>query len=385
MENNQDKKSFAAKMGEMTRSASFPRLIITVFFTFICILAISQGLPFLPLMSDSLVRFGMNAILVLAMVPAIQCGIGPNFGLPIGILTGLLGTILSFQMGFTGWGGLFMAILLALPFTLVAGYLYGLMLNRVKGSEMIVSTYTGFSVVSLMSIGWILIPFSDTRMSWPLGRGLRNVISLDGVFSKLLNDALSIKFLREISTGNIVTLFNKTDKYVLENYGSEQYSTVFSIPTAMLLFVGFMCLLVWLFTKSRSGVMLKAAGDNPRFAEASGINVNYYRIVGTTMSTVLGAVGIIIFSQSYGFMQLYQAPLMAAFPAVAAILIGGATAKRANIVHVLIGAFLFQGLLTIALPVANSILTEGNLSEIIRQVVQNGVILFALTQVGGES
>ncbi len=385
MENNQDKKSFGVKFGEMTRSASFPRLIITVFFTFICILAISQGLPFLPLMSDSLVRFGMNAILVLAMVPAIQCGIGPNFGLPIGILTGLLGTILAFQMGFTGWGGLFMAILLALPFTLLAGYLYGLMLNRVKGSEMIVSTYTGFSVVSLMSIGWILIPFSDTRMSWPLGRGLRNVISLDGIFSKLLNDALSIKFLREITTGNIITLFNKTDKFVLENYGSEQYSTVFSIPTAMLLFVGFMCLLVWLFTKSRSGVMLKAAGDNPRFAEASGINVNYYRILGTTMSTVLGAVGIIIFSQSYGFMQLYQAPLMAAFPAVAAILIGGATAKRANIIHVLIGAFLFQGLLTIALPVANSILTEGNLSEIIRQVVQNGVILFALTQVGGES
>ncbi|PID80169.1 MAG: ABC transporter, partial [Clostridiales bacterium] len=133
MENNQDKKSFSAKFGEMTRSASFPRLIITVFFIFICILAISQGLPFLPLMSDSLVRFGMNAILVLAMVPAIQCGIGPNFGLPIGILTGLLGTILAFQMGFTGWVGLFMAIILALPFTLLAGYLYGLMLNRVKG------------------------------------------------------------------------------------------------------------------------------------------------------------------------------------------------------------------------------------------------------------
>ncbi len=382
MENNQ-KSSLAEKWGEMTRSASFPRLIITIFFTLICLLAIMQGLPFLPLLSDSLVRFGMNAILVLAMVPAIQCGIGPNFGLPIGILTGLLGTILSFQMGYTGWAGFAMAIVLALPFTIIAGVLYGLMLNRVKGSEMIVSTYTGFSVVSLMSIGWILIPFTDTRMAWPLGRGLRNVISLDDTFGKLLNDALSIKFLRELSTGKIITLFNKTGNYVLNNYSTEQYHTVFSIPTAMLIFVALVCLLVWLFTKSRSGVMLKAAGDNPRFAEASGINVNYYRVVGTAMSTVLGAVGIIVFSQSYGFMQLYQAPLMAAFPAVAAVLIGGATAKRATIIHVIIGAFLFQGLLTIALPVANSILTEGNLSEIIRQVVQNGVILYALTQVGG--
>lgn len=77
--------------------------------------------------------------------------------------------------------------------------------------------------------------------------------------------------------------------------------------------------------------------------------------------------------------------MMMGFAAVAAILIGGASSKRATITHVVIGTFLFQGLLTIALPVANKIVTEGNLSEVMRMIVQNGIILYALTKMGGES
>ena len=65
---------------------------------------------------------------------------------------------------------------------------------------------------------------------------------------------------------------------------------------------------------------------------------------------------------------------MMGFAAVAGILIGGASSKRATITHVIIGTFLFQGLLTVSLPVANKIVTEGNLSEILRIIVQNGIM-----------
>ncbi|GAB1428444.1 hypothetical protein MASR2M17_18740 [Aminivibrio sp.] len=99
------------------------------------------------------------------------------------------------------------------------------------------------------------------------------------------------------------------------------------------------------------------------------------------LSTVLGAIGIIVYSQSYGYAQLYTAPLMMAFPAVAAILIGGATASRAKVSHVIIGVVLFQGLLTTALPVANEVFVGTDLSEIMRMIIQNGIILYALTQV----
>ena len=101
------------------------------------------------------------------------------------------------------------------------------------------------------------------------------------------------------------------------------------------------------------------------------------------LSTVLGGLGIIVYSQSFGYAQLYTAPLMMAFPAVAAVLIGGATASRAKVSHAIIGVFLFQGLLTTALPVANEIFAGTDLSEIMRMIIQNGIILYALTQVKG--
>ena len=46
---------------------------------------------------------GMNAIMVLAMVPGIQCGISLNLGLPIGLVAGLIGGLLTIEFGIPGW------------------------------------------------------------------------------------------------------------------------------------------------------------------------------------------------------------------------------------------------------------------------------------------
>lgn len=376
--------SFGERWKQFASSPAFPRWIITALFISVCIIALVQGLQLPKLLSDTVVRFGMNVILVLAMVPAIQCGIGPNFGLPLGVITGLIGTLISFEMGLTGIEGLLWANVISLPLSAAVGVLFGMMLNRVKGSEMIVSTYTGFAIVSLMSIFWIFLPFKHPEMVWPLGRGLRNVVSLEGIYAKVLNDVWSLKILSEKATGKFVFLFNKTEAFVKANYSSTDFVDLFSIPFFLFIIIGALCLGLWLFMQSRAGIAMKAAGDNPRFAAASGINVDRSRIIGTTLSTVLAGIGITIFSQSYGFIQLYQAPIMAAFPAVAAILIGGASAKNAKISHVIIGTFLFQGLLTVALPAANTMFSEGGLSEVLRAIVQNGVILYALTKVGGD-
>jgi simple sugar transport system permease protein len=140
---------------------------------------------------------------------------------------------------------------------------------------------------------------------------------------------------------------------------------------------------MWLFLKTKTGAAMVAAGDNPKFATASGINVDKQRTIGTVLSMVLGAVGILLYSQSYGFFQLYTAPLNMPFLAISAILIGGATIKKANIGNVVSGVIIFQALLAISLPVINGLLPIGNLSEVIRIIVQNGVILYALTKVGG--
>lgn len=331
-----------------------PRIIIISFLLFLLIAAVMLEIPISALISDALVRTGMNGILVLSMVPGILAGIGLNFGIPIGIVCGLLGGLMAIQLNLYGFTAILVAILISLPLSLVAGYLYGLLLNRVKGSEMTIATYIGFSIVSLMSIGWLVLPFTSEEMRWPIGTGLRTTITLQGRFERILNQWGAFKI------GDVV------------------------FPTGLILFMLFFCLLVWLFLRSRLGTSMIAAGDNPKFATASGINVNKMRIIGTMLSTVLSAVGIIVYSQSFGFIQLYQAPMFMSFAAVAAILIGGATIKKATISNVIIGAFLFQSVLVVSLPVANKILADvSSLAEIARIVISNGIILYALTQIGG--
>ena len=344
------------KVRNWVHTFGIPRIIIIVFFILLCIIAAAQKLPVSMIFSDILIRFGMNGILVFAMVPGILSGIGLNFGLPIGILAGIVGGLLSIELNLTGWMAFAASIAFALPLAAIIGYLYGLLLNRVKGSEMMIGTYAGFSAVSLMSIGWLLLPFKSAEIRWPIGQGLRTTITLESRYDKILDSLWGFR-IRGVY-----------------------------VPTGLILFFVFVCLLVWLFLRSKTGIMMAVAGDNERFAKASAIPRDKMRVIGTTLSTVLGAVGMIVYAQSYGFYQLYQAPMMMGFGAVAGILIGGASMYKAQIKHVVIGTFLFQGLLTIGLPVANAILPEGNLSKIVRIIVSNGIILYALTKAkGGDS
>ena len=124
---------------------------------------------------------------------------------------------------------------------------------------------------------------------------------------------------------------------------------------------------------------MTAVGSNPDFARAGGVSVDKMRTISVIISTMLGAVGILVYQQSYGFIQLYQGPLYMAFPAVAALLIGGASVNKATMVNVIVGTFLFQGILTMTPSVINSVL-KTDMSEVIRIVLSNGMILYALTR-----
>ena len=340
----------------LCKKLGIPRIIIGLFFILLCFMTLWFDLGLSTLLSNSLVRMGMNSIMVLAMVPGIQCGISLNLGLPIGLVAGLIGGLVTIQLGVPGWPGFLLAIVVGCVIAAVAGWLYAQLLNRLKGDEMSVTTYVGFSIVSLMCIAWLVLPFTSLKLRWPMGTGLRNTIGLDNTnFKHILDDFLAFKV------------------------GS------FTVPTGLLLFMLLMCFLVWLFTRSKTGVAMSAVGNNPRFAEATGINVDKMRVIGTVLSTVLGAIGILVYSQSYGFMQLYTAPRQMGFIAASAILIGGASTSRCKISHVLIGTFLFQGVLTLGMPVANELVPGSTISETLRILISNGIILYALTKSGGEA
>ena len=342
--------------GTLSKKLGIPRIVLGVFFILLCFMCLWYDLSLSALLSNSLVRMGMNSIMVLAMVPGIQCGISLNLGLPIGLVAGLIGGLVTIEWGIPGVWGFLVAIAVGVVIAAVCGWLYSMLLNRLKGEEMSVTTYVGFSIVSLMCIAWLVLPFTSLKLRWPMGTGLRNTIGLDSTnFKHILDDFLAFEI------GDFV------------------------VPTGLLLLMVLCCFLVWLFTRSKTGVAMSAAGNNPRFAEATGINVDKMRVIGTVLSTVLGAVGILVYSQSYGFMQLYTAPRQMGFIAASAILIGGASTSRCKISHVLIGTFLFQGVLTLGMPVANVLVPGSTISETLRILISNGIILYALTKSGGGS
>lgn len=338
------------KFTELVENFGLPRLIIAGFLLLLFILAPIVGADFAMQITNTINRFSWNAVLVLAMVPMIHSGCGLNFGLPLGIISGLLGATMSIQFGFTGPLSFVMAIVIATPFALLFGGGYGWLLNKIKGGEMMIATYVGFSSVSFMCMMWLLLPYSSPTMVWGLsGKGLRTTISLEGFYDKVLANFLQI---------NIGKL---------------------SIPVGSLLFFAALAFIMWAFLHTRTGTAMTAVGSNPTFAKASGINIDKTRLLSVVMSTWLAAVGILVYQQGFGFIQLYMAPFYMAIPAVSAILIGGASVNKASIANVVIGTFLFQGIVTMTPTVMNAMIRM-DMSEVIRIIVSNGMILYALTR-----
>lgn len=317
--------------------------------------AFYAGIPLSGIMGDSLVRLVMNGVLVVSMVPMLNAGLGVNFGLPVGICAGLLGLCLAVNLRLTGPAGLSAALIFSVPFGVLLGYLYGRLLDRVRGREEIAGTFVGFSFISIMNLFWAVAPFTNPSMLWPIGgHGLRPVIGLKGYFAKVLNNAWVIRL------GDM------------------------TVPAGMLVFFAVLCIGLRFFFKTKSGAAINAVGENEVFAGLSGVNVRRMRSVAVVLSTVLAAWGICVYAQSYGFIELYSAPLMMAFPAASAIFLGGSLGQRTAVVQAVIGTFLFQTTYVISGPIANALLVP-EVAEIFRMILTNAIILYAMLYEGGRS
>lgn len=339
------------------------RIIISAVLIILLCLLEPLGIGLGTTASDIIVRIGMNGVLILAMMISVYCGAGLNFGLSIGIVCGLLGGSFAVENNLTGAGGFLVSCLISIPLGLLVGWLYGLMLNKIKGSEMTVGNYLGFCIVYLSCVLWLVLPYKNPLILWPIGaNGLRVTLTLDDFYTHILDDFLKIDF-------SSMGIFQESAAW--KN---------FTFPTGLIIvFAGF-CLVTWLFQKTKKGVVIRIGGAYPSFSRSLGISQDKARIFGSMASMTLAAIGINIYSQSYGFYQFYNAPLKMAFPAMAALLIGGATVKKANIFNVVFGAIIYLGLLTMGTPVANVLLNNGSASEIVRMILQNGIILYALTK-----
>lgn len=405
-----------SRLRKLMDDLGVPRLILIAFVGVLFVLAWRWEISVAGLASDALVRSGRNALLVLSLVPMVRGGLGLNFGLPLGVLSGILGMLLAMEYNLDGLLGLSVAALVATPIAAVVGYVYGLLLNRVRGQEMMVGTYVGFSAVALMCIFWLIVPLTNPKMIWALGgRGLRTTLDVPDRTKKVLDRSFALHLARfhplpdaaaggaprhalvlelvpfnpkaclvlstkGIGTKKLASSDDTTTRIARAEAGDEEGVTwVLSFPTGLVIAVLCACLLVAQFFRTPLGLAIHASGSNPMFARSSGVDDQRARVWAASLSTVVAALGILVYTQSFGLVQLYTAPLMMAFPAVAALLIGGATAQKATMGQVLMGTLLFNTLLTIALPVINAIIA-GDLSEPFQSVVTNGMILYALTR-----
>ena len=100
-----------------------PQIIISLFLIILVCLAFILDMDLVVLLNESLIKLVMNGILVLSLIPMINAGAGMNFGLPVGIIGGLIGLCLAVNFRMTGLFGFFMSLIFSLVICLFLGWI----------------------------------------------------------------------------------------------------------------------------------------------------------------------------------------------------------------------------------------------------------------------
>lgn len=326
---------------------------VPVFFLFLSAIAwYYAGLSYDFVGNEVVTRLSRDSILALALVIPIVAGIGLNFGIVLGAIAGQVGYIFALDHHIAGFGGLLVALAIAIPASVALGYLASLCLNRARGKEMITSIILAFlangiyQMTYMVGYGTVFMSHNE-EMLLSRGIGLRDtidMIGIRGVLDKaLLVHALGIK-----------------------------------IPVATFLVVALVMLAIWHLLKTPIGQSFKAVGENHEKAMMAGINVNRTRMQAIIASTIIAAIGQIVFLQNIGIFNTYTAHRNVGFIASAAILAGGATIRRAKISHVLVGTLLFHTLFVLSPQAGQNFTGSAAIGEYFRSFVVYGTICIAL-------
>ena len=326
---------------------------VILLFLIITILAIRpSGLSLVYIAQELITRLGRDSFLVLALLLPIYAGMGLNFGMTLGAMAGQFGLILAINYNVIGVDGLIFAALVSLPVSLLLGYVCGAVLNHAKGREMVTGYILAFFIngiyqfVVLYLMGSV-IPVRSKAIVLSRGYGIRNTLNLDTV-------RLSLDTLLAVHVGP------------------------FTLPIATYLVIAVLCVFIIWFRKTKLGQDMRSVGFNMSVAESSGVPVDRTRIIAIIISTVLACFGQIIFLQNMGNMATYNAHDQTSFFAVAAILVGGASVKRATLPNVFIGVVLLHVLFVVSPGAGQKLFGEAMIGEYFRQFIGYGVIAVSL-------
>ena len=383
---------------------------VTVMFVVLCTLCmIFSGQSVSYVIYELFGRLSRNSFIVLALIIPIVAGMGINFAITIGAMAAQISVLWVIEWGVGGFGGFLLAMGMTLPIAALFGYLIGKLLNKMKGQEMIGGLILGYFANGLYQLLFLfifgnLIPLNTPGLVIKGSTGVANTIdlnsgagggikyALDGIWRTDFGTALYV-LCGIVAVALIVgLLLKKVEKkkaiigvgaaaVLCGLYQIPAVANLFSmvkVPMITFIVVGVLCLFNVGVMKTRLGQQFRAVGQNRTVANASGIHVDKVRLIAIMISTVLAGWGQLIFVQNMGSFQTYGAHEQVGLYAGAAILVGGASIRKATNGQAILGCILFHLLFIVAPPAAKNLFGDAAIGEYFRVFISYGVIAMAL-------
>ena len=381
---------------------------VTIMFVILCIVGlVFSGQTVSYVMYELFSRLSRNAFIVLALILPIVAGMGINFAITIGAMAAQISALWVIEWGISGLPGFLTAMLMTVPIAGFFGYLIGNLLNKMKGQEMIGGLILGYFANGLYQLLFLfifgnLIPLKAPGLVIKGSTGVANTIDLstDRGFKYALDGLIRVDF----GTGLYIfcalfvvyalvqlVLKRASKKQSLTTIGvcaavclvyqipfvAQMFSMV-TVPVVTFLVVVLLCLFNNALMKTRLGQQFRAVGQSRTVANVSGINVDRVRIIAIMISTVLAGWGQLIFVQNMGSFQTYGAHEQVGLYAGAAILVGGASIRKATNAQAILGCILFHLLFIVAPSAGKNLFGDAAIGEYFRVFISYGVIALAL-------
>ena len=381
---------------------------VTIMFIVLCIVCLYfSGLTVPYVMYELFGRLSRNAFIVLALILPIVAGMGINFAITIGAMAAQIAALWVIEWGISGLPGFLVAMLMTVPLAAFFGYLIGKLLNNMKGQEMIGGLILGYFANGLYQLLFLfifgnLIPLKAPGLVIKGSTGVANTIdlstergfkyALDGLWRVDFSTGLLIlcgvlaliaivKFLRKKqdvkALAKTLVICAVLCVVSLLPFVKAMFEMV-QIPMVTFLLVGALCVFNNALMGTRLGQQFRAVGQNRTVANVSGINVNKVRLIAIVISTVLAGWGQLIFVQNMGSFQTYGAHEQVGLYAGAAILVGGASIKKATNTQAMVGCVLFHLLFIVAPTAGKNLFGDAAIGEYFRVFISYGVIAMAL-------
>ncbi len=382
--------------------------VVTVMFILLCLISmVYSGQSVAYVLYELFGRLGRNAFIVLALIIPIVAGMGINFSITIGAMSAQIAALWITEWQIPGIGGFLLAVLITMPIAALFGLLIGKLLNKMKGQEMIGGLILGYFANGLYQLLFLfvfgnLIPLKTPGLVIKGSTGVANTIDLSSPMGikYALDDLWRTPFTQALyifsAMAAVVILLLLALKKIERKRAirtlsipalcclayqipavSRQFSMV-NIPIVTFLIIGALCLFNLSIMRTRIGQQFRAVGQSRVVANASGIYVDQVRVIAIVISTVLAAWGQLVFVQNMGAFQTYGAHEQVGLYAGAAILVGGASIRRATNKQALLGCVLFHLLFIVAPAAGKNLFGDAAIGEYFRVFISYGVIALAL-------